>query len=87
MPGFPSLSYYTGYIKPGAITMVNNLHTLGDSNTRLKFFTDIFDVGYSIMSIGDIFMRLLVLIIIYYPINYSSQSNETKIRSTYMINN
>lgn len=65
MPVFPKLSYLTGYGKIDAFDKVNDIHILGDSSTKLKFLTDIFDVGYSILSIGDIFMRVYVFIIIY----------------------
>lgn len=65
MPVFPSLSYYTGYSKRGAFPNVDNLHVLGDSTTQFKFLTDFIDVGYCIMSIGDIFIRFFVFIIIY----------------------
>lgn len=65
MPVFPSLSYITGYVKPDSFTKVNDIHILGDSNTQLKFLTDIFDLGYSILSVGDIFIRLFTFIILY----------------------
>ena len=65
MPVFPTLSFLTGYGKIDAFDKVNDIHVLGDSSTNLKFLTDIFDIGYSILSIGDIFIRLYVFIIIY----------------------
>ena len=65
MPVYPSLSYITGYVKPNSFAKVNDIHILGDSNTKLKFLTDIFDIGYSILSVGDIFIRLFTFIIIY----------------------
>lgn len=65
MPVFPTLSYLTGYAKIDAFSKVNDIHILGDSSTRLKLLTDIFDIGYSVLSIGDIFIRLYVFIIIY----------------------
>ncbi len=65
MPVFPSLSYLTGYMKYDAFDKINDIHILGDSSTKLKFLTDIFDVGYSIFSLGDIFIRIFVFIIIY----------------------
>lgn len=65
MPVFPKLSYLTGYGKIEAFDKVNDIHILGESSTKLKFLTDIFDVGYSVLSIGDIFMRVYVFIIIY----------------------
>ena len=65
MPVFPSLSYITGYTKEDSFAKVNDIHILGDSSTKLKFLTDIFDVGYSVFSLGDIFIRVFVFIIIY----------------------
>ena len=65
MPVFPTLSYLTGYATVDAFNKVNDIHILGDSTTKLKALTDIFDIGYSILSIGDIFIRAYVFIIIY----------------------
>lgn len=65
MPVFPSLSYLTGYAKVDAFSKVNDIHILGGANTNAKFLTDIFDLGYSVLSIGDIFIRAFVFIIIY----------------------
>ncbi|WP_288222024.1 DUF5317 family protein [uncultured Clostridium sp.] len=65
MPVFPTLSYITGYAKLDAFNKVNDIHILGNSSTKLKFLTDIFDIGYSVLSIGDIFIRVYVFIIIY----------------------
>lgn len=65
MPVFPSLSYITGYAKIDAFDKVNDIHILGDASTKLKFLTDIFDIGYSVLSLGDIFIRGFVFIIIY----------------------
>ena len=65
MPVFPTLSYITGYAKLDAFDKVNDIHILGDSSTKLKPLTDIFDIGYSVLSIGDIFIRVYVFIIIY----------------------
>lgn len=65
MPVFPSLSYLTGYIKSDSFSKIEDIHILGDSSTKLKFLTDIFDVGYSVLSLGDIFIRGFVFIIIY----------------------
>jgi hypothetical protein len=70
MPVFPTLSYLTGYIKPGVFSKVNDIHALGNSLTKYKLLTDIVDVGYSIMSIGDIFIRVFAFIIIFNTIKY-----------------
>ncbi|MFC4780279.1 DUF5317 family protein [Eubacterium multiforme] len=65
MPVFPSLSYLTGYATTESFSKVNDIHILGGDHTNLKFLTDIFDLGYSILSVGDIFIRLYVFLIIY----------------------
>ncbi|EJP6472625.1 hypothetical protein FDG09_13015 [Clostridium sporogenes] len=70
MPVFPTLSYFTGYAKPDSFIKVNDIHILGDSSTKFKFLTDIIDVGYSVMSIGDIFIRLFVFIVIFNTIKH-----------------
>ena len=76
MPVFPTLSYWTGYAKPDAFTKVNDIHILGGDVTKLKFLTDIIDVGYSIMSIGDVCIRIFAFIIIF---NTIKTVNKTKI--------
>lgn len=76
MPVFPSISYLTGYAKVDAFDKVNDIHILGDSSTKLKFLTDIFDVGYSVLSIGDIFIRVFVFIIIYNTVKHLNLTNE-----------
>ena len=65
MPVFPTLSYWTGYITPDMFGVVDQLHTLGNSTTNLKILTDFIDLGYSILSVGDIFIRFLPFIVIY----------------------
>ena len=69
MPVFPFLSYYTGYIKAEDFLIKNDYHILG-KNIITHFFilTDYIDVGFSILSIGDLFIHLYVLIMIYYLI-------------------
>lgn len=76
MPVFPTISYWTGYAKLDAFNKVNDIHILGDSTTRLKFLTDIFDIGYSVLSIGDIFIRCYVFIIIYNVIKYLNKQKD-----------
>lgn len=65
MPVFPYLSYITGYANIEAFDKVNDIHILGDSSAKLKLLTDIFDIGYSVLSLGDIFIRGFVFIVIY----------------------
>jgi hypothetical protein len=70
MPVFPTFSYITGYANPRVFEKVNGLHVLGSEVTRFKFLTDIIDLGYSILSIGDIFIRFFTFIIIYSAIKH-----------------
>ncbi|MBU3181066.1 DUF5317 family protein [Clostridium psychrophilum] len=76
MPVFPTLSYLTGYAKPDSFIRVNDIHILGSEVTKLKFLTDIIDVGYSVMSIGDICIRVFAFIIVF---NTIKVINKTKI--------
>lgn len=65
MPVFPTLSYWTGYVKEDSFIKINDIHSVGNSEVKLKFLTDVIDIGYSILSIGDIFIRCFVFIIIF----------------------
>lgn len=75
MPVFPSLSYLTGYSSVEAFSKVNDIHILGNSETKMKFLTDIFDLGYSVLSLGDIFIRFYVFIIIYKSIKHINKTS------------
>lgn len=69
MPVFPTLSYLTNYAKPEAFItahqVANDFHVLGDETTHLKILTDIIDIGYSILSVGDVLIRGFVVLILY----------------------
>lgn len=76
MPVFPSLSYLTHYAKPEAFAIAhqvaNDFHILGDATTRFKILTDVIDIGYSILSLGDLLIRGFVVLIIYGAIKKTS---------------
>lgn len=76
MPVFPTVSYLTGYAKADSFSRVNDIHILGDSTTKLKILTDIIDVGYSVLSIGDVFIRVYVFIIIYNVVKLLNTTKE-----------
>lgn len=82
MPVFPKLSYITGYINDKSFIYPNDLHALGNEATKFKFLSDIIDIGYSVMSIGDICIRLFGVVIIYNLIKYI---NEEKINIFYCV--
>lgn len=72
MPVYPSISYLTGYVKPQAFQIANGIHILGNSDTKFKILTDFIDLGYCILSIGDVFIRIFVFSIIYNAIKTSN---------------
>lgn len=65
MPVFPSLSYFTGYADPTLLGEADQLHILGDGTVKYKFLTDYIDFGYSILSIGDVFIHFFFCIMLY----------------------
>jgi len=68
MPVFPTLSKFTGYYKPGAFDKAQSIHILGSSSTNFKIFSDYIDLGYSILSVGDLFVHFFAFVIIFYTI-------------------
>jgi hypothetical protein len=76
MPVFPTLSYWTGYVKEDSFMRINDIHVMGNSATKLKFLTDIIDIGYSILSIGDIFIRCFAFIVIFNVIKHVNMENK-----------
>ncbi|MGL4738756.1 MAG: DUF5317 family protein [Cellulosilyticaceae bacterium] len=72
MPVYPTLSRLTGYVKMEAFGVADQLHVLGNEATRLKGLTDIFDIGYSVLSIGDVLIRVLPFIIVYQGLRAAS---------------
>jgi hypothetical protein len=65
MPVFASLSKLTGYYDESSIGIIDNIHIAGSETTKYKFLTDFIDIGYSILSIGDVFIHGLAFIMIY----------------------
>ncbi len=65
MPVFPTLSYLTGYARPEDFGTTDSVHILGSELTKFKFLTDYIDIGYSVLSPGDILIHLFVLIMLY----------------------
>ncbi|MBK1809747.1 DUF5317 family protein [Clostridium sp. YIM B02505] len=76
MPVFPTLSYITGYVNGDVFIKAQDIHILGSKSSRLKVLTDVIDLGYSILSIGDIFIRIFIFIIVF---NIIKNINENKI--------
>lgn len=72
MPVFPTLSYWTGYVTPEMFGVADQLHILGSRATKFKLLTDFFDTGYSILSLGDILIRVFPFIVIYQGLKSAS---------------
>lgn len=83
MPVYQSLSRLTGRSLENFQGM-NDIHILGDSQTKLKILTDFIDLGYTILSVGDIFIRVFVFIVIYSAlkkINNQGRKEDVEINS------
>lgn len=79
MPVFPTLTLKTGYITPDKISSIDGIHVLGDSATKLKFLSDIIDIGYCIMSVGDIMVRVFLFIVLFYSFKAIKKQGVSKI--------
>lgn len=78
MPIFPTISFSTGYSQPDMIinaSKYGDYHVFGSHATNLIFLSDIFDMGTSIWSIGDVLIRISAFIIIYYSIKQMNINN------------
>lgn len=80
MPVFPSLSYLTGFVKPDTFSKIQDIHMLGNGTVKLKFLSDIVDIGYNILSIGDILIRIFIVIIIYVTVKRANEESNEKRR-------
>ncbi len=90
MPVYATLSKYTGYFDEKVLGTIDQVHILGTEQTKYKILTDFIDVGYSILSIGDILIHAFIFIVVYDTIKsyHSSKTNQTgKERETTLWNN
>lgn len=66
MPVHPSLSILTRYCQAGALELSGDArHILMSERTKLNFLADYIDVGFSILSPGDVLIHLFTAIIVY----------------------
>jgi hypothetical protein len=68
MPVYATFSRLTGYYSETAIQTADTLHSVGGPMTKYKILTDFIDIGYSVLSIGDLFIHSFVVIILFYVI-------------------
>ena len=71
MPVFPSNTYWTGYAKPEFVQ--DGIHILGNAYTKLIPLSDWIDIFYSVLSPGDILIRMFIFLILYYAIEKSNK--------------
>lgn len=76
MPVWPTLSRLTGYYRDGAIeASADRVHMLMTEVTRLNILGDWIDVGFSVMSIGDILIHGFVFLVIWRGIEKWNRGN------------
>lgn len=69
MPVLPTLSLLTGYVSKDQLSgNVDSLHILMTESTKLNFLADYIDLGFSVLSPGDVLIHTFVSIIIFYTI-------------------
>lgn len=67
MPVYPSYTYFTGYTDVSSFTE-NSFYILGDHTSKVIPLCDTIDIFYSNLSLGDVFVRIYVAILIYFSI-------------------
>ena len=65
MPVYATLSKYTGYFDESVLGTIDQVHILGTEETNYKILTDFIDVGYSILSIGDVLIHAFIFLVVY----------------------
>jgi len=77
MPMFPTLSRLTGYLNENVILSGSDkIHVFGTSATKLKILTDYIDIGWSVLSIGDVFIHSFIIVITYFTIKAVNQKRQ-----------
>jgi len=72
MPTYPSVAFWTGYIKPGGF--IDGIHILGTPYSAIIPLCNIFDLwGIGVLSIGDVIIRFYVVFILYHSIKRSNK--------------
>ena len=72
MPVFPSYTYFTGYTDVNSFAE-DSFYILGDHTSKVIPLCDTIDIYYSNLSIGDVFVRAYVFILIYFSIKKSNK--------------
>ena len=77
MPVVPSFSGFTKYYHEGALEVSQDVrHVIMSDTTKLNFLADYIDVGFSVISIGDVLVHLFTTVVIYCVIAKCNQRKE-----------
>lgn len=76
MPVYPTLSYLTGYAKADSFSYDDGIHVLGSATTQWKWLTDYIDVGYSVLSPGDLLIHAFSVILLYATIKAANEKQD-----------
>ncbi len=69
MPVLPTLSKVTRYYRNDALGQgIDNVHIPMTGSTKLNVLADYIDTGFSIMSVGDLFIHAFITLIVFYTI-------------------
>ena len=77
MPVYATLSKYTGYFDEKVLGTIDQVHILGTEQTKYKILTDFIDVGYSILSIGDVLIHAFIFLVVYETIKVYGKKEKT----------
>ena len=76
MPTYPSVTFWTEYIKPDGF--IDGVHIIGNAYSNAIPLCNVFDLGFTVLSLGDIVIRLFPYIILYYTIKRTNIKTLTK---------
>ena len=71
MPTYPSISYWTKYIKPDGF--IDGVHIIGDAYSNMVLLCNTWDLGFTVLSLGDVIVRIFPFIILYHSIKRSNK--------------
>lgn len=73
MPIYPSISKLTGYFSMSPLFGYDSIHYLGNSQSKLKYLSDYIDLGFCILSPGDLLIHFFTFLILYNTIKKLNQ--------------
>jgi hypothetical protein len=76
MPVFPSLSNVVGTYTADKVVLISQadpIHALGNAATKFSFLGDWIDLGYTLMSPGDVLARVFLFMVLYGAIKYANR--------------